>query len=211
MRKEDAERMKTNAMEAIRAALNEDKLSLDMAIAAMEVQLEKILENIQDLIKEKEQELKSSESAAPEKIAYILLIEDDSAIKDLTTTANQTIYSDLKIPEENKEKAISYSLTAATDGFKRSRLTNAKLPKFSDNEEEWDFSPNLFRRFEGYEMADPECRGLRRFNFQQCTEYLGFRFCRRTFFRRFFQRRGYHHFFHERDNKESQNLMDSLL
>lgn len=70
VKKENAEVLQTEADEAIRAAMAEDKLGFERALSAMEHQLEKILENLENLVKDKEQELKnSSEDVAPMELA----------------------------------------------------------------------------------------------------------------------------------------------
>jgi hypothetical protein len=57
--REDADELKLGAEEAEKAAAADNKKGVELAISAMEHQLEKILENIEDLIKEKEEEMGS--------------------------------------------------------------------------------------------------------------------------------------------------------
>jgi len=196
--REDAEALKVGAQEAAKAASANDKHALWEAISSMEHQLEKILENLEDLIKEKEKEMGGMESqSSPTEFADAPIIEDQTALKDLEATAKQTVHGDPIIPDENKEKAIDYTVKSAKDGFEKSGTTNEKLMKLSENEEKWEEERPHHRRFPLFGSGGhKKCSKTRRFNWHRCRHHFGHRFCRRVFFRRFFHRRGFHHFFH---------------
>jgi len=202
--REDAKALKIGAQEATKAATADDKQAVEQAISSMEHQLEKILENLEDLIKEKEKEMEGFESqSSPPEFADVPVFEDQTAVKDLEATAKQTVHGDPLMPEEHKEKAIDYTVKSAKEGFEKAGTTNEKLMKLSENEEKWEEERPHHRRFHLFGSGDhKKCGKSRRFSWHRCRRHFGHRFCRRVFFRRFFHRRGFHHFFHHSQDSD---------
>lgn len=69
LKRDDADVLKATAKEAEKAAAANDKSVFEQAISSMEHQLEKILDSLEDLIKEKEHETESIENLAPSDVA----------------------------------------------------------------------------------------------------------------------------------------------
>jgi len=206
LKREDAEVLKRGAEEATRAASSNDKEALEEAITSMEHQLEKILENIEDLIKEKEEELEGSEHMAPVEQADVPIGEDQTSMKDLEAATKHTVHGDPMIPAEHKEKAIDYTHKSAKEGFKQAGTTNGKLRKLSENEENWEEERPHHHRFHLFGSKDhKKCGKSRRFNWNRCARHFGHRFCRRVFYRRFLHHRGFHHFFHHQQQQQQQD------
>jgi len=205
--REDADALKQAAEEAEKAAAADDEKGVQEAISAMEYQLEKILENIEDLIKEKEEQMGFSKHTATEQ-ADVPLTADSEAMTDLEAAANQTVHGDTMIPHEHKEKAINYTTKSAKEGFHQANTTNGKLKKLSENEENWEEERPHHHRYHLYGSEHNKTCKSRRFNWHRCKHHFGHRFCRRMFFRRFLHHRGFHHFFHHHDEDYNENHND---
>lgn len=104
---------------------------------------------------------------------------------DLEATAKQTVDEDSTIPDAHKQKALNYTLKAAKDGFKLAEMTNAKLVKLSELEEQLIVERPHHRRFHLFGFGKRnKCEKSRSFKWHRCRRHFGFRFCRRVFFRR---------------------------
>jgi len=194
LKRKDADRLKASAQEAEKAAAANDKPVLEQAISFMEYHLEKILENMEDLIKKVEHGTESAENVVPSDIANVPVLEDPTAMADMEATVKQTV-DNSTIPDKYKQQAADFTLKTAKEAFKGVELTNAKLVILSENEEKLIAEPphHHFHLF-GFGKHN-KCDHSRSFNFSDCRHNFGFRFCRRVFFRRFFHHRGLHHFF----------------